>query len=171
MYAASRERRAFGDGFADDAIDASELLLVDDRAKMHLLRRRVPDDELFCMCGKRGRIGARDAFVHEMPTRCHADLALMKERCPRTAARRRLDSGVFQDDERAVATKLEGDAFESTACDASDRLPNGARPRESDHRDVRVRRERLARFRIARQHVKQPFGQAGFREELRDENT
>ena len=100
-----------------------------------------------------------DLFVHQMPARRHADLALEEERAERAGRRRQFEIGVVEDDERRVSAEFERDALERPSGGFTDEAADLRRAGERDHVDVRIGTQRGARFGIARQHVQHAVGQ------------
>ena len=84
---------------------------VDERAERDLAGRRVADRQPVRVGGQRVHIGVRDPFVHEVPARGHADLALVQEGAPRAGRHRAVEVGIVEDRQRRVAAAHEMGGF------------------------------------------------------------
>ena len=105
--AADRQPGPTLDRPADDAIDARQLPLVDDRAEVDILAIRVPQPQPPGLLHQCVHVVARDAPVDDVPSGGEAHLALELERGIGPGRGGRVEVGVIEHDERVVAAELQ----------------------------------------------------------------
>jgi IclR family pca regulon transcriptional regulator len=108
------------------------------------------------------------AVGHQVASRGHADLALVEEGPPRGEVHGLVDIGVVEDQHGRVAAELEVGPLEVLAGELADAAAHRGGAGERDHRDVRVRHQRLAHVGAAGEHLQHACGQPGLLEDPRD---
>ena len=110
--AAGHDRRAVGAGSLDEAVDALDLGIADERPEVRRGIERVADADALEELLRPGEERVVDGPGDVGPGRGGAVLAAVDERAGRRAARGRLDVGVGEDDERCLAAELEVDPLQ-----------------------------------------------------------
>ena len=152
----------------DDVGDPGQLLLVDDRAELHVLAERVARAQALGLLGERRRVRLGQVAVDEVTAGREADLALELERREGTGRGRRVEVGIVEDDERVVAAELERDLLEHAAGQHADAAPDRRGAGERDDRDIRVCHEGLADIRPTDHDLEQSLGQPRLGEDRRE---
>jgi hypothetical protein len=163
--AAGAELGALAQCLGHDSVDIGKLRGIDERAERDLLRERVADGKVHGASGEQIEVLVGDRVEHNVPTRGHANLALVQEGAPGAGRAGDVEVRVVENDERIVSAELERDPFQRAARRGTDFAPDRGRARERHHTDPGMPRNRGPRLRVSGQHMKKTLGQSGLLEE------